>query len=181
MGQHQTSWGGSWLPWTASSSGISSVLRPFCFIIYFLNYFSQGAIDPVGERIYTLEQSEIAFRELAAGGHKVRLVLKHMLTSGCGQALSWQGDLVECVTSLKSVPQISRYFALNLEYALFWVYKILKLPQKVSLKFDSNFEERARWERNFGHSWQFDWQSIPASTIPVALSTYMMSIVFYEH
>ena len=32
---------------------------------------SQGAIDPVGERIYSLEQSEIAFRELAAGGHKV--------------------------------------------------------------------------------------------------------------
>ena len=31
----------------------------------------QGAIDPVGERIYSLEQSEIAFRELAAGGHKV--------------------------------------------------------------------------------------------------------------
>ena len=48
----------------------------------------QGAIDPVGERIYTLEQSEIAFRELAAGGHKVRLVLKHMLTSGSGRALS---------------------------------------------------------------------------------------------
>ena len=46
----------------------------------FFNYFPQGAIDPVGERIYTLEQSEIAFRELAAGGHKVRLVLMHTNT-----------------------------------------------------------------------------------------------------
>jgi len=36
----------------------------------------QGAIDPVGERIYTLEQSEIAFRELAAGGHKGKLVIR---------------------------------------------------------------------------------------------------------
>ena len=46
----------------------------------FLIIYRQGAIDPVGERIYTLEQSEIAFRELAAGGHKVRLVLKRLLT-----------------------------------------------------------------------------------------------------
>ena len=44
-------------------------------------------------------------------------------------------------------------FALNLEYALFRVHKILSLPLKVPLKIDSNFEERARWERNFGHSW----------------------------
>jgi len=36
----------------------------------------QGAIDPVGERIYSLEQSEIAFRELAAGGHKGKLVIR---------------------------------------------------------------------------------------------------------
>ena len=77
--------------------------------------------------------------------------------------------------------QISRYFALNLEYALFRVHKILIWPLKVSLKFDSNFEERAHCELNFGLSWQFDWQSIPAPTIPVALSTYMMSIVYYKH
>ena len=48
--------------------------------------------------------------------------------------------------------QISRYFALNLEYALFRVHKILSLPLKVPLKFDSNFEERARWELSFGLS-----------------------------
>ena len=42
-----------------------------CHICLHSTLSEQGAIDPVGERIYSLEQSEIAFRELAAGGHKV--------------------------------------------------------------------------------------------------------------
>ena len=44
---------------------------PICLICLHSVLSEQGAIDPVGERIYSLEQSEIAFRELAAGGHKV--------------------------------------------------------------------------------------------------------------
>lgn len=35
-----------------------------------------GKLDPVGERIYSLEQAEIAFRALAAGGHRGKLVLR---------------------------------------------------------------------------------------------------------
>jgi len=33
-------------------------------------------IDPVGERIYSLDQVELAFRSLAAGGHKGKLVIR---------------------------------------------------------------------------------------------------------
>lgn len=36
----------------------------------------KGKLDPVGERIYSLEQAEIAFRALAAGGHRGKLVLR---------------------------------------------------------------------------------------------------------
>ena len=32
--------------------------------------------DQVGERIFTLDQAELAFRSLAAGGHKGKLVVR---------------------------------------------------------------------------------------------------------
>jgi len=37
---------------------------------------SEGHIDPVGERIFSLDQAELAFRSLAAGGHKGKLVIR---------------------------------------------------------------------------------------------------------
>jgi len=36
----------------------------------------KGHIDPVGERIFSLDQAELAFRSLAAGGHKGKLVIR---------------------------------------------------------------------------------------------------------
>ena len=70
VGQHEAAWGGFGLPWPASSSGYHNI-SPSSHSTFKI-IFAQGAIDPVGERIYSLEQSEIAFRELAAGGHKVQ-------------------------------------------------------------------------------------------------------------
>jgi len=37
---------------------------------------AKGHIDPVGERIFSLDQAELAFRSLAAGGHKGKLVIR---------------------------------------------------------------------------------------------------------
>jgi len=37
---------------------------------------SNGKIDPVGEKIFSLEQTELAFRSLAAGGNKGKLVVR---------------------------------------------------------------------------------------------------------
>ena len=37
---------------------------------------SNGKIDPVGERIFSLDQAELAFRSLAAGGNKGKLVIR---------------------------------------------------------------------------------------------------------
>jgi len=43
---------------------------------YLATLVTKGALEPVGERIYSLDQAEIAFRELAAGGHKGKLVIR---------------------------------------------------------------------------------------------------------
>jgi len=37
---------------------------------------TKGHIDPVGERIFSIDQAELAFRSLAAGGHKGKLVIR---------------------------------------------------------------------------------------------------------
>eukprot|EP00091_Calanus_sinicus_P020224 TRINITY_DN5419_c0_g1_i1.p1 TRINITY_DN5419_c0_g1~~TRINITY_DN5419_c0_g1_i1.p1 ORF type:complete len:157 (+),score=11.96 TRINITY_DN5419_c0_g1_i1:207-677(+) len=43
---------------------------------YLGDLVSKGHIDPVGERIFSLDQAELAFRSLAAGGHKGKLVIR---------------------------------------------------------------------------------------------------------
>lgn len=37
---------------------------------------TEGKLDPIGERIYPLDQVELAFKSLAAGGHKGKLVVR---------------------------------------------------------------------------------------------------------
>ena len=39
-------------------------------------------MDPVGERIYGLEQAQIAFRSLVGGGHRGKLVVRMEGTEG---------------------------------------------------------------------------------------------------
>jgi len=43
---------------------------------YLANLVNQGLLDPVGERIFSLDQVELAFKSLAAGGHKGKLVVR---------------------------------------------------------------------------------------------------------
>lgn len=43
---------------------------------YLAKLVADKKIDPVGERIFTLDQAELAFRSLAAGGHKGKLVIR---------------------------------------------------------------------------------------------------------
>jgi len=43
---------------------------------YLGDLVTKGHIDPVGERIFSLDQAELAFRSLAAGGHKGKLVIR---------------------------------------------------------------------------------------------------------
>lgn len=43
---------------------------------YLAELINSGNIDPVGERIYNLEQVELAFKCLAGGGHKGKIVIR---------------------------------------------------------------------------------------------------------
>ncbi|XP_023343619.1 uncharacterized protein LOC111713060 [Eurytemora carolleeae] len=43
---------------------------------YISDLVDQGLIDPVGERIFSMDQVELAFRSLAGGGHKGKLVIR---------------------------------------------------------------------------------------------------------
>ena len=95
MGQHQTSWGGSWLPWTASSSGIGSVLRPFCFTIYSLIIFPREQLTQLESGSTHWSNLRSPLESLLREGTRWDLYSSIYWQGGRGLALfsclSWQG------------------------------------------------------------------------------------------
>jgi len=51
---------------------------------YLANVVNSGAIDPVGERILSMDQVKLAFNCLAGGGHKGKLVIRMDEERRCG-------------------------------------------------------------------------------------------------